>query len=89
MHTVEQRFQNDTFQLVTPKSSLSDRVRAAFSRLGEFILSLATSNQDPKITITRDRSGQAQWNIYDPTSGYSNSFLSEDDVRVWLDNRYR
>ncbi|MGB3615922.1 MAG: hypothetical protein WBA10_19155 [Elainellaceae cyanobacterium] len=89
MQTIEQRFQHETLELIVPKHSLGDRVRAALQSLQEFTLNLVTLNQEPKITVTRDRAGQSQWVVYDPTNSYTNTFASENEVRIWLENRYR
>lgn len=89
MNTFTKRFQNNTFRPAPSGQSLSDRIRAAFSGLGEFLLNLATSDQEPKIRLSHGPDGQAQWSVYDPTSGYRNTFVSENEVRIWLDDRYR
>ncbi|MGB3612612.1 MAG: hypothetical protein WBA10_02375 [Elainellaceae cyanobacterium] len=89
MQTIQQRLQHNTFELIAPQPSLGDRVRAALHTLKEFTLNLATSTQEPKITVSQNRVGQSQWTVYDPTNGYRNTFASEDEVQTWIENRYR
>jgi len=88
MQTIEQRFQHETLELIVPKPSFGDRIRAALYALQEVALNSVALNQEPKITVTRDRAGQSQWNVYDPINGYTNSFVSENEVRIWLESRY-
>ncbi|MGF1538534.1 MAG: hypothetical protein ACFB4J_18895 [Elainellaceae cyanobacterium] len=89
MQTCEQRFQYEKLELIAPKQPLGDRFRAFLHNLGEFVLDLATLDQDPKIAATRDRNGNPSWRVYDPQSGYANTFSSEDEVRYWLESRHR
>lgn len=89
MQTIQQRLQHSTLELIAPQPTLGDRVRATLHTLKEFTLNLATSTQEPRITVIQDRTGQSQWAVYDPTSGYSSTFTSEAAVRSWIENRYR
>lgn len=89
MQTVEQRFQYQKLELIAPKPSFKARVGAMLSALPELILGLGTTSQEPQISQRRDRAGQLQWRVYDPMSGQSSQFSSENDVRIWLENRYR
>ncbi|HEY9661724.1 MAG TPA: hypothetical protein V6C65_24980 [Allocoleopsis sp.] len=43
---------------------------------------------EPKITQKRDRWGNVYYQVYDPTSGFSSAFQTEEEVRIWLDRRY-
>ncbi|MGF1514975.1 MAG: hypothetical protein ACFB5Z_14945 [Elainellaceae cyanobacterium] len=89
MQTCEQRFQYEKLELIAPKPSLPNRFRALLKTVGEFVLNLSTVDQDPKIVATRDRAGNPKWSVYDPQSGYANTFTSEDEVRFWLETRHR
>ena len=89
MQTTEQRFRYQTLELIAPKPSLTSRLRAVFSAVQTAILNLASTNQEPQITATRDRAGELQWRVYDPISGYRSRFSSEHEVRVWLESRYQ
>ena len=47
-----------------------------------------TQGHQPKIRETVG-SGHKTWQVYDPATHQKATFHSEDDVRVWLENRYR
>ena len=47
-----------------------------------------SQRQEPKIWQKRDRYGNLYWVVYDPTTGHSSCFSSEQEVRVWLEQRY-
>jgi len=32
--------------------------------------------------------GHARWHTYDPNTGSATDFASEDEVRIWLEERY-
>ena len=49
---------------------------------------LVTSNREPQIEQKSDRFGNKYWHVYDLRSNQSYSFSSEQEVRVWLENRY-
>jgi hypothetical protein len=46
-----------------------------------------TGQTEPRIW-QRTRSGNAIWFAHDPITNSTRSFISEQDVRTWLDNRY-
>ncbi|MEO0408565.1 MAG: hypothetical protein AAF289_14555 [Cyanobacteria bacterium P01_A01_bin.135] len=88
MQTLEQRSRYQSLELIAPTPSLKARLAAVLSGIKNAIFSLVDTNQEPRIIAIRDRSGQLQWRVYDPVSGYTGTFASEDAVRVWLDQRY-
>lgn len=50
---------------------------------------LATRNE-PKVTQQFDRQGRSLgWRVFDPETGYTISFGSELEVRLWLEHRYQ
>lgn len=49
---------------------------------------LTRDRNEPRISKYYDVEGQARWHVYDPHSGQRFTYLSEDEVRVWLDDRY-
>lgn len=54
---------------------------------GSFVTELM-GREEPKIWRVYDRAGVATWRVYDPTTNQSAHFVSEQEVRVWLDQRY-
>ncbi len=49
---------------------------------------LLVHRNEPKIEQKRDRNGNLYWQAYDFTTNKSYTFISENDVRVWIENRY-
>lgn len=46
------------------------------------------NRSEPRITQKRDRWGNTYYQVYDPVSGFSSAFHTEEEVRIWLDRRY-
>ncbi|MGG6241647.1 hypothetical protein ACQ4N7_23735 [Nodosilinea sp. AN01ver1] len=40
------------------------------------------------VTVKRDRQGQTAFVVYDPVSQQRHTFSSEQELRVWADQRY-
>ncbi|MFQ3617823.1 MAG: hypothetical protein SNJ57_08890 [Cyanobacteriota bacterium] len=72
---------------------LTDRARLQKSRtLGkwvEAVLNRLGSAPEPRVWQRSDRAGHITWHAYDPASNLSATFSSEDEVRGWLEERYR
>jgi hypothetical protein len=45
------------------------------------------ASPEPRIR-QRYHAGQSHWQVYDPTTQRSESFATEQEVRVWLEQRY-
>lgn len=67
-----------------------------WARLSEFLGQIATA---VVVEVTRDRSspriskfytveGKAFWHVFDPKDGQRFTFLSELEIREWLEHRY-
>lgn len=56
--------------------------------LWESILSATSKLSEPKVWQKKDRKGNIYWRVYNPTTGYCGSFNSEEEVRMWLEERY-
>ena len=49
---------------------------------------LTKGKTEPQINYKCDRKERCYWLVYDPISGYSTTLSSEQEVRIWLENRY-
>jgi hypothetical protein len=49
---------------------------------------LVISNHEPLVSQKCDRFGNQYWQAYDFHTNKSYTFSSEQDVRVWIENRY-
>jgi hypothetical protein len=49
----------------------------------------AISNRyEPQVLQRRDRKGNNYFKTYDPETRKSNTFSSEQEIRIWLDQRH-
>lgn len=53
-----------------------------------FARNLAIKSHEPQIKPKRNRYGNLYWQVYDYRTNKFYEFGSEQEVRVWLDNRY-
>jgi hypothetical protein len=53
-----------------------------------FLLKTFAPTAEPQIYQKRDRSGNTYFKVYDPVTHRSNVFKTEQEVRVWLDQRH-
>ena len=62
--------------------------RSRWSRWGQALLNYFVGSQDPRITTKQDDAGHLYYEVYDPVDRCQYRFDSEQEVRVWLDERY-
>ncbi|MDB9528202.1 hypothetical protein PN498_19575 [Oscillatoria sp. CS-180] len=64
-------------------------VRHLLGQLGQALLNFFVGSQEPRIIAKRDRNGYfLNYEVYDPVSRSRYVFDSEQELRVWLDQRY-
>jgi hypothetical protein len=71
---------------IATRSNQSNRrsLRRNWNQFLDAFVTLLAGNTEPKIQqISEDN-----WRVYDPQSNRTLSFASEQEVRVWLDERY-
>ncbi len=56
-------------------------------RLGGALMRFFTAEQELRVW-QRNRNGRLTWFAYDPITGQKRQFLTEQDLRLWLDTRY-
>jgi hypothetical protein len=59
-------------------------VSALWQRLASYLL----QNSNLRIWQSHDASGKVRWNVFDIRTNRSATLLSEDDVRVWIEEGY-
>jgi hypothetical protein len=70
------------------KNPHQSKLASLSSRCWESLTQLFTRNTEPYIWQKRDRHGNLFWQLYDPSTNRSATFSSEDEVRIWLEERY-
>ncbi|WP_164674444.1 hypothetical protein [Spirulina subsalsa] len=53
----------------------------------DFVQFMIQSNE-PRIIVKKNAQGDVFYHVYDPLSQEKDQFTSEQDVRVWLEQRY-
>jgi len=69
----------------SPQTWQNGRLKRIWDRFVQYCLGYS----EPQITLKRDRSGEHYWSVYDPTTHQSLTFWSANEVRIWLEERYR
>ncbi|EAW36895.1 hypothetical protein [Lyngbya sp. PCC 8106] len=80
---------SDTCSQHQHKSNKAERqISQTFSRFFQKIIRFLANNSEPRIWQTKTRKGDLIWHIYDPKTGQSEHFSSEQDVRIWIEKQY-
>lgn len=53
----------------------------------QFAKTLIQSEQ-PMIRLSKNKAGEIRWSVYDPITGWDVILYSEEEVRIWLEQRY-
>ncbi|NER79449.1 MAG: hypothetical protein F6K42_07670 [Leptolyngbya sp. SIO1D8] len=62
--------------------------KEGLKRVGSSLLNYFSGSMEPRISVKRDRNGNASFAAYDPIDCAHHTFNSEEAVRVWLEQRY-
>lgn len=57
-------------------------------QLWNSVLEILTKSPEPKVYQKHDRNGKLYFQVYDPIARQSSTFNTEQEVRIWLDQRY-
>ena len=83
------KLENSSSEIVSAKTLRCDPVRSIyFKSLWQHVLTLLSGRREPRIWRNRDRTGNWYFRVFDPATGASSVFDSEQEVRVWLEQRY-
>ncbi|MGK7891587.1 MAG: hypothetical protein AB4042_19840 [Leptolyngbyaceae cyanobacterium] len=92
MRTLDQQIRYQELELVAGRSPrVPHPIKTLATRLGQSaqgVLRWFTPSHDPHIWTTTLKGGQTCWHVYDPVDQQRLTLISEEEVRVWLDNRY-
>lgn len=58
------------------------------SRIFQTLIAKLSSGNDPQIKLKYSPSGHEYWQVYDPITAKAETFATETDVRVWVEQRY-
>ncbi|MEB3212258.1 MAG: hypothetical protein VKL39_12930 [Leptolyngbyaceae bacterium] len=93
MRTLQQRLSYEHLELIpqsqSPRSHSLGRVAHSIRTYVERGLTrLFMGAQEPHIWAHTDKRGNQSWYVRDPKTQYVTRLNSEDEVRIWLDDRY-
>jgi hypothetical protein len=70
------------------KSLQGSKLTSLLQQFKTSLTKLLTCSSEPQIWQKRDRQGNLVWRMYDPQTNQSAVFASEEEVRIWLEERY-
>lgn len=62
--------------------------KSGLAAIARSLLQSSYGLAEPSIRMRRDRQGKPYFTAYDPFSQTHHRFTSEQDVRIWLEERY-
>jgi hypothetical protein len=63
------------------------RKDSIWNRIGQTVRHWLNTSPEPRVRM-KYSAGQAHWRVYDPTTQRSERFETEQEVRIWLEQRY-
>ena len=73
----------------TAASSEKSGLKAQLGNLLQTLFAQCAGSSDPHVWTAKDAEGQTVWNAQDVVSGKVIRNVSESEMRVWLEERYR
>ncbi|WP_088891064.1 hypothetical protein [Leptolyngbya ohadii] len=70
------------------RSTPTKRLSQLLETVWQPIAKLFEASSEPHIWKTYDDNGNPIWHAYDPITGKDSEWICEEDVRVWLEQRY-
>jgi hypothetical protein len=64
------------------------KLSSFFHQFWQHLVTSIVQGQEPRIWQHTDRTGQVWWHGYDPNTGRSICVDSEEEMRIWLEERY-
>jgi hypothetical protein len=64
------------------------RLISEFQRFLQHVVKVITTTPELQVWQTHDRKGHISWHAYEPKTGRSACFGSEEEIRVWIEMRY-
>ena len=80
--------QNYLFKSKEKPSKIESNFGHIFFGIVEQIITFLLGSSEPKIWQNQTRKGELIWHIYDPITRKTEQFISEKDVRIWIENHY-
>jgi len=92
MRTLDQQIRYQKLELVSSQSlNVPNTIKSwgtGLSQVFQRVLGWFAPSHEPHIWSTTANDGQTCWHIYDPMYQQRLTMVSEEEVRIWLDERY-
>lgn len=91
MRTYQQKFRYEDLESInppTPATQSSNSIASAAKALWQALMSSLVIGSELQVRKATDSLGQTWWRVYDPITNASADLVSEDDVRVWIEESY-
>lgn len=80
--------QSNIVPFQSPRRSASASQGSIWSRLWNGLFQLLMPKTEPRIVQKCEPNGNEYYQVYDPVTGNSKTFGSEEETRIWLDRRF-
>ncbi|PSN12682.1 hypothetical protein C7293_19195 [filamentous cyanobacterium CCT1] len=64
------------------------KAKAQLRPMASQLVAYLCGSNSLRVTVKRNRQGQSAFVVYDPVSQQRHTFSSEQELRVWIDQRY-
>jgi hypothetical protein len=82
----------EPISLVPTQTTIRKSLRLSIQKLWQSfclrVYNYLASAQELKVWQTRDRKGNVWWSAYNPRTQQSIHYLSEDEMRIWIEQHY-
>ncbi|MCU0533438.1 MAG: hypothetical protein MUD14_06040 [Hydrococcus sp. Prado102] len=80
-------------ELILPFKPIDKRNKPSFwsriEQLWELMFESSIGLRELQVSSERDRWGNTLWSAYDPLTGRSISQITEEQMRIWIEQQYR
>jgi len=70
------------------KSTIVTKAVSGLRSIWQALLTYCLTSSELSVWTKTNRAGQLVWKAYDPTTQTQVEFVSEQDLRIWLEERY-
>ncbi|WP_413160291.1 hypothetical protein ACL6C3_17670 [Capilliphycus salinus ALCB114379] len=70
------------------RKGIEEKLSYIFSQTIRQTINFLVGSSEPKIWQTQTKTGDLIWHIYDPITGKTEQFISDQDVRIWIEKQY-
>lgn len=58
------------------------------SKVWKLFTETLTQSEEPRIRLSKNKTGEVRWSVNDPRTGRKAILYSEEEVRIWLEQLY-